>query len=171
MESAKMRCTWISSVVAVSFCVGMAASSSAHAATDRKIMSSAFCQGMTDAGRALLQYNGSSLRAGSSDVTVVCPILRDNTVGGLREFRITFKKSSASDRRQATVQFFSCNGDFGGGCRSKPKTTTSSNTDFTSAAPTRSELESLPHGDKHYYYFRTVLPSGWSIVFIRYTEE
>lgn len=163
--------TRISSLVAMSFCTGIMAFSSAHAATDRKILSSAFCQGTTNAGRPLLRYNGSSLRASGADVTVVCPILRDNTSGGLLEFRVTFKKSSRSDSRRADVQFFSCNGDFGGGCESRTKRTTSSNHEFTSAAPTRSELASLPHGDKHYYYLRTVLPDGWSIVFIRYTEE
>lgn len=134
-------------------------------AGDRKHATSTICQGMTKAGRDLLKYNGSSLEAVGADVTVMCPIIRDNTVGKMRFIEVRFKRKNG-DSSEVKGKVISCNSAFGG-CESRSASTSSINV-FTS---TNIDTRNLPHSIDHYFSYEAILPDGWKIVSVEWDED
>jgi hypothetical protein len=155
----------ISACLALSLAALVALPSPAVAA-DNKIVSSAICQAMSPAGAQHLQHNGSSLEAVGSDVTVVCPILRDNLSGDMLWVDVRHYRPGGSGGGQVSGSVYSCGSTFGG-C-SVASQSTAGNNAYTSVFITTS---GLPSGDDRYFYYRSVLPEGWKIVSMEYKEQ
>lgn len=134
-------------------------------AGDRKHATSTICQGMSKEGRDALRYNGSSLEAVGKDVTVMCPIIRDNTTGRMRYVSVRFLRKTG-DYTAVRGTVLSCNAAYGG-CVSKSSDSSSTNT-FTS---TYIDTRNMPHTKNHYFSYKTVLPEGWKIVSVMWDED
>lgn len=63
----------------------------AFAGTDRKSVSGVICTAENDADRAKLRYLARGVVA-TSEVTVICPLLRDNTLSKLKSLRVNFQR-------------------------------------------------------------------------------
>lgn len=136
----------------------------AFAGTDEKIASSAVCEGMSEAGRKLLQFDGSSLLATTADVTVICPIVRDKITGKLSFVNLRLLRPEG-DNSRVSGKIFSCDMAFGG-CFSQTSSTDTSG-QFSSIAMHTPNLRSGPN---QYYYFRLVLLKNWKIVGLQWKE-
>jgi len=136
---------------------------------DRKIISSAICQAMTPAGAAQLRHNGSSLEALEVDVTVICPIIKDNH-GPLQSVEVRHKRPENNQSPFASTvsgQVFSCSSN--GGC-----SVTSENSTSSGGSLFRSIIFNplnLPGGNDRYYYYKSVLPKKWKIVAFIFTQS
>ena len=135
------------------------------AATDKKIVSSTVCQGVTSQDRAKLQYNGSSLEAVGASVSVVCAILRDSSMSKMTFISVRFKRKDG-DPQKLTGVVHSC--DAGSGGCAKADASTGTDNQFTS---TIVDTRKLPHTEDHYFTYRVTLPAGWKLVNIEYQEE
>jgi hypothetical protein len=136
------------------------------AATDKKIVSSTVCQGVTPEDRANLRYNGSSLEAVGASVDVVCAIVRDSTESRMNYIEARFLRPAAGAGDRLTGTVHSCEGQ-DGGCEKKEAKTDDGNNWTSTAVDTRG----LPHSSSHYFTYRVTLFEGWKLVYIHYQEE
>lgn len=135
-----------------------------HAA-DEKITSSAICQAMTPTGAQHLTHLGSSLQAVGTDVTVICPIVRDNLNGKMQSIEVRHLRPGHPSG-QVTGSVYSCDSVFGG-CSQISQSTAGSN-EYTSIFI---NTTTLPSSNRHYFYYRSVLPQNWKIVSIKQRED
>jgi hypothetical protein len=135
-------------------------------AADEKVISSAICQAMTPLGSQHLQHNGSSVQAVGVDVTVVCPIVRDNLDGRLQWVDVRHLRPDDGAGQKVSGKVFSCNAA-SGGCSEKAAESSASNV-FTSV---HVDTHTMPKGKDQYFYYRMVLPKDWKIVSIKYRED
>jgi hypothetical protein len=152
-------------LTAVGIAVASLFFSPAHA-DDGKIVSSAICQAMTPTGADYLIHNGSSLEATGSDVTVICPIVRDSIGGKMKHVEVRHLRPSGAAGQVVTGKVVSCDITYGG-CSELSGQSSASN-QFTSVAITTT---SLPHGGDRVFYYRSILPEGWKIISLEYIEE
>ncbi len=136
-------------------------------AADGKMISSAICQAMSPAGAEHLMHRGSSLQAVGSDVTVICPIVKDSIGGKLLWVDIRHLRPNGAGGQTVTGRVYSCNSTHGG-CWQSGLGTSSSSNQYTSVFLS---TDNLPHSSDHYFYYRTVLPEGWKIIAVEYKEQ
>lgn len=144
-----------------------AGASALCAAADEKMAASAMCHASTPNGAKYLVHNGSSLEATDADVTIVCPILRDNLSGALQWVDVRHLRPNGGAGQQVSGRVYSCDSTYGGCWQTDEASSDNGNT-YTSVF---ADTSGLPAGASHYFYYRSVLPKGWKLISIRYRED
>lgn len=146
----------------------------AVAATDTKILPGAICQPNNPADLNNLRYWGRGVEAVGKDVELVCPIVRDSTLSGLKRVEVRFQRGFD----QAVVfngvfhlEFLSCSDEkFANPCFvSKKHESPSGGNNPTSAS--MDGFDGVPMGSDRSFSIKTVLPRGTLLKSVRYTEK
>lgn len=154
----------------------------AQAATDRKIVHGPICQPERPADATKLRYTGRGVLAKDADVELVCPIVRDSTLNGLKSVTVSFKRGFGTEsidefnptndpKRQGQfhIEFLSCGDlDTANACSSSgPNFGSSENPSH----PNVTNFSGIPMDDEREFVIKTTLPRGTVLNRISFTEN